>query len=368
MSVKEYSWQQNELGEYSYVEVKRKRKIPSALVSGVVALAVTAAAIAAYTVFILPHIRPQTVINQTVSENAAAVPSGDSVSFAGLGEQLADSIVAIPAQTTGGGFFSQMISSSGGSGVIVSADGYILTSNSAIDGSSAAKVRLSDGSEHTAEVVGIDSRNDCAVLKINKTDLKPVEFADSDSVVSGMSVASVGRILNEQLGTTLTVGTIGGVSRGVTLQNGQSINLLQTTAATDSSAGSILINSDGKVVGIVTTMISSGVDGIHFAIPSNDAVQVLESLINYGVAPSGLVIGIMGLDSDYGIIVESVSEGSAADKGGMKAGDLIMKADGVVVKTISELNKLRDAHSAGDVMTFTVYRDGETVELSVTLG
>ncbi len=363
-----YEWRQNDLGEYSYVEVKKKVKIPTPLISGAVSLLVAAVAIVIFAVFIMPNLRPQTVINQTVSEAGTAVVSGELASFQGMGERLSDSIVSIPAQSVGGGFFSQMISTGGGSGVIVSADGYILTSNSAIDGSGSAKVRLSDGTLHDAEVVGIDSRNDCAVLKINKDGLKPIEFADSDTIQSGMSVASIGRILNEQLGTTLTVGTIGGVSRGITLQNGQSVNLLQTTAATENSSGSILVNTDGKAVGIISNMISSGVDGVFFAVPSNDAIQVLESLINLGVAPTGLVIGIMGLDSDYGIVVESVSDGSAADKGGMKAGDLIMKADGVAVKSVSELNKLRDAHAKGDTMTFVIYRDGEMLDITITLG
>ncbi len=362
-----YEWKQNELGEYSYVEVKRKLKIPAPLISGAVALLVSAAAIAVFTAFILPNIRPQTVINQTVSDTPIA-PSADEASFFGMGEQLAESIVAIPAQSTGGGFFSHMLTTGGGSGVIVSADGYILTSNSAVDRNANVKVRLFDGTVHNAEVVGVDSRNDCAVLKINKDGLKPVDFADSDNVQSGLAVAAIGRILNEQLGTTLTAGTICGTSRGVTLQNGQSVNLLQTTAATDSSNGSILVNSEGKVVGMVTAMLSSGVDGVYFAVPSNDVMQVLESLINLGKAPSGLKIGIMGLDSDYGVVVESVADGSIAEKGGLKAGDLIMKADGTAVKTVSQLNKLRDSHKKGDTMTFSVYRDGEALEITITLG
>lgn len=369
---KEYSWQQNELGEYSYVQVRHKKKMPAWAIALIVAVASSAVCLALYTEYVLPNMRPSTVISYSgpaagSDTSPDTVPSAET-SFAGLGERLDSAIVAIPPRSVGGGFFSQMMSYGGGSGVVVSADGYILTNNSVAEGQTAVTVRLSDGKEYEAQVVGNDSRTDCAVLKINKTDLTPVEFADSSAIQSGTRVAALGRILNEQLGTTLTLGNICGVSRSVTLQNGQSVNLFQTDAAASGSSGSVLIDGNGKVVGMVTTMISSGADGISLAIPSNDIMQVLESIINLGVAPSGLTIGIRGQDTEHGVAVEAVNEGSAAAKAGMKVGDLIMKADGTAVKSVSEINKLRDAHVAGDIMTFTVYREGETIELEVKLG
>lgn len=372
MFEKEYAWQQNELGEYRYEAVKRKRNIPAWVISAAVAVVVSAAALLVYTVAILPNMRPSTVISYTEgggSEGQPSAPSAPAGGFAGLGERLDAAVVAIEARSVGGGFFGQMLTNGGGSGVVVSADGYILTNSSAIDSrSGTVSVRMADGTKYDAEVVGTDSRTDCAILKIPQTGITPVEFADSDSLTSGVQVAALGRILNEQLGTTLSEGIICGVSKGVSLQNGQSVNLVQTDAASPESSGSILINSDGKVVGMITSMISSGADGIALAVPSNDIIQVLESVINTGYAPQGLVIGIRGTDSDYGVAVEAVSEDSAAAKAGMKVGDLIIKADGTPVKSVSEINKIRDTHTAGDTMVFTIYRDGEMLDINVKLG
>ncbi len=368
MSVKEYGWQQNELGEYSYTEIEKRRKMPLWLTAALVSAAVCIAFLAVYSACILPKLRPNTVISHLVSGDAA--PQADAIAgagFAGVGEKVSDSIVAIPQRTTGGGFFSQMMSYGGGSGVVVSADGYILTSISVAE-SPTVTVRLADGSEHQAQVVGTDNRLGISVLKIEKSDLKPIEFADSDIILSGMSVAAIGRILNKNLGTTLTTGTVSGVNKSVTLQNGQSVNLLQTDAAVDASAGTVLLDNSGKAVGMITGMISSGVDGIELAVMSNDIVASIESLINIGTAPTGLIIGIQGMDTDYGVSVEAVSEGSAAEKGGIKVGDLIVKADKTAVKSVAEINKLKDAHTAGDIMTFTVYREGEMLELEIKLG
>lgn len=365
---KEYSWQQNELGGYSYKLVKRKKRVPVWLVALVVAVLASSACLAVYTVAVLPNMRPTTVISYSggnTGENAQPPAAETATGFEGMGEKLSEAIVSVNSARTSGGFFSQMMSY-GGSGMVVSADGYILTNNS-VANSGGITVTLADGTKCEAQVVGSDSRTDCAVLKIEKTGLKAVEFADSDAVVSGKKVAAIGRILNDQLGTTLTLGTICGVNKGVTLQSGQTVNLLQTDAAGSESAGSAILDEGGRVVGMITSMISSNSESVSLAIPSNDIVQVLESIINIGVAPSGLVIGIRGQDADYGVIVESVSEGSAADKGGMKVGDLIMKADGQAVKSVSDINKIRDSHAKGDKMTFTVYRDGETIDIEIIL-
>ncbi|MBQ8637211.1 MAG: trypsin-like peptidase domain-containing protein [Clostridia bacterium] len=369
MSYKEYSWQQNELGEYSYVEVEKRKKLPSWLAALLVSAVVCTAFLVVYSLYVVPNLRPNTVISHSVGGQAAPVgENAVSNGFVGVGERISESIVSIPARTTGGGFFGQRLSYGGGSGVVVSSDGYILTSVAAIESGAEVLVRLADGTENKAKVEGVDNRLGLAILKVDKTDLKPVEFADSSALLTGTSVAAIGRILGSNMGTTMSVGTVCGIDNGVTTQNGQTINLVQTDSVKGESTGTAIIDNSGKVVGFVTGLISSNVDGIEFAIPSNDVVQSIESLINIGTGTTGLVIGIQGIDTEYGVAVEAVNEGSAAEKGGMKVGDLIIKADGNAVKSVNEINKLKAAHTAGDIMTFTIYRDGEELTIEVKLG
>ncbi len=368
MSEKEYSWQQNELGGYSYMPVKRKKNIPSWLVAIVAAVAASAACLAVYTFTILPNMRPTTVISYAKGNGQTQQEPQEGTGFVGMGERLAGSVASVEIQGQSGGFFSQMLSYSGCTGIIVSEDGYILTNNSIVSRQNGAvTVTLSDGTDYQAQVVGSDSRTDCAVLKIDKSGLVPVQLGDSDSVLSGMRVAALGRILSNQLGATLTQGTVCGINKGVTLQNGQSINLIQTDAAQPDSAGSALLDSDGRLIGMVTSMISTDSDAIAIAIPSNDIMQVLESIINTGFAPSGLSIGIRGQDAEYGVSVEAVNENSPAAKAGLAVGDLIMKVDGTPVKSVSEINKIRDSHTKGDTIVFTVYREGETIDINIVL-
>lgn len=361
----EYSYVLDELGCYSYKKVKKKKRLP-AWGAGALAAAVTCAVcFAAYTALVLPNVRPHTVISP--SAPAAVGQSEAAGGFAGLGERLADSICTVNSQSvSGGGFFGRMMSQQSTTGTVISADGYILTASSAVD-QNGTTVRLSDGQDYPAQVVGIDSKTDCAILKIDKDGLVPVEFADSSALTSGARVAAVGRFLNAQLGTTMTLGTICGVNNGVELSGGQSINLLQTDAVPADCAGCMLFDENGRAVGMITTMISSGVSGISLAVPSNDIAQVTEGLTGTGTSASGLIIGIRGSDTTHGVQVESVAEDSPASSGGIKKGDLILKADGQAIASVADLNKIRDTHQKGDTMVLTVYRDGEMIDLEITL-
>lgn len=370
MAVYEYSWQKNELGQYCYKQTKKRRKLPSWLMALLVSLAVSAVLVSVFAFAILPNMRTPAVISQT-SEGPVIVEQSDGVSFVGLGEKLSESVVEIVAQSGGADSFFGLMpyyssGNGGGSGVVVTADGYVLTGLAAVE-SANATVRLADGTEYEAAVVGTDSRTGIAVLKIEKDGLKPVEFADSSALSSGMSVAAVGRILGKQLGTTLTLGTINGVKKGVSLQNGQTVNLFQTDAAAVSGSGIAIVDAAGKVVGMITGMISSGADGIELAIPSNDIVTALQSLISFGTAPEGLVIGIRGIDTEHGVMIDSVGKDTPAEKAGLKKDDLILKADSKPVKSVDEINALKNEHQKGDIMTFTVYRDGEMLDIEVTL-
>lgn len=353
----EYSYVLDETGSYRYEKTKKKANAGKYIK---LALVITAAVFAGR---LLPDGHK---IVTAPTAPAAVISSEDTTGFIGLAERLDGSICTITSPGVGGGFFGRMVSNQSCSGVIISADGYILTSGDAADRQSVT-VRLSDGAEYPAEVVSYDSRTDCTILKIETNGLSPIEFADSSSLTSGVRVASVGRILNSQLGTTMTLGTICGVNNGVELSGGQSVNLLQTDAAAENSAGCMLFDESGRAVGMITSFVSSGNSGISLAVPSNDIMQIIEAETGAATSGSGLVIGIRGNDTAHGVWIEAVMKDSPAERAGIKNGDLILKADGQAVKSVSELNRIRDTHSAGDKMTLSVYRDGEMLEIEIIL-
>lgn len=281
-----------------------------------------------------------------------------------------------------------------GSGIIISTDGYIMTNNHVVDSSSSSssysyydlseatsiKVKLNSdiyGSDSTfdATVVGKDSKTDLAVLKIDKSGLTAAEFANSDEAVVGEFAMAVGSPLG--LDTTVTTGIISAVNREVT-SDGNTFTCIQTDAAINSgNSGGALVNSDGKVIGINTLKLSgSGVEGIGFAIPINSTLDVVNELIDHNKVLRPY-IGITGIDLDeatakkynlsVGVYVKSIQEFSPAEKAGLKAGDVIIKADNKDITTMKELNELKESHQIGDTMTLVVNRNGEQKEFTLTL-
>lgn len=281
-----------------------------------------------------------------------------------------------------------------GSGIIISDDGYIVTNNHVVDSSSSSssysyydlsdatsvKVKLNSdvyGSDSTfdAKIVGKDSQTDLAVLKIDKTGLTAAEFADSDSAVVGEFAMAVGSPLG--LDTTVTTGIISAVNREVE-SDGNKYVCIQTDAAINSgNSGGALVNSEGKVIGINTLKLSgSGVEGIGFAIPINSTLDIIDELIDHNKVLRPY-IGITGINLDedlakknnlvIGIYIKSVQDFSPAEKAEIKVGDVIVKADGKDVKTMDELNEIKNSHKIGETMNITVNRNGETKDLTVTL-
>ena len=280
-----------------------------------------------------------------------------------------------------------------GSGIIISEDGYIVTNNHVVSGSSSSsysyyelseatsvKVKLNsntygDNAIFDAKIVGKDSQTDLAVLKIEKTGLTAAEFADSSQAVVGEFAMTVGSPLG--LDTTVTTGIISAVNREV-VSDGTKYICIQTDAAINSgNSGGALVNSEGKVIGINTLKLSgNGVEGIGFAIPINSTLDIIDELIEHNkvIRP---YIGITGQDLDeetakknnlvVGIYVKDVESFSPAEKAGFKIGDVIIKADGKDIKTMDELNEIKNSHKVDDTMSITVNRDGEEKELSVKL-
>ena len=279
---------------------------------------------------------------------------------------------------------SSSTAKSSGSGIIISEDGYILTNNHVVDSESqntyydiseatSIKVTLSkDNTEYDAKIVGKDSQTDLAVLKIDATGLTAAEFADSDSVKIGEFAMAVGNPLD--LGSTITCGVVSATNRQVQDSDGNTTyTCIQTDAAINSgNSGGALVNSEGKVIGVNT-----GVEGIGFAIPINSTKTIINDLITYNKVRRPY-IGVSGRDLDentakqhnlvQGVYVVSVEEYSAAEKAGLKSGDIIVKIDNQEIKTMNELNTIKNNHSIGDKVTLSVYRNGDYKDISVTLG
>ena len=276
-----------------------------------------------------------------------------------------------------------------GSGIIISGDGYILTNNHVVSSSEseayyqvseATKVTVTlfnDDTEYEATIVGTDEETDLAVIKIDATGLTQAEFADSDSIKVGEFAMAVGSPLGLQ--STITCGVISAVNREVTDTDGKTYTLIQTDAAINAgNSGGALVNSEGKVIGVNTLKLTGDdVEGMGFAISINSTTDITSQLIQYSKVRRPY-IGITGMDLNTeiarknnlveGIYVKDVETFSAAEKGGIKIGDVIIKADGKDAKTMDELNEIKNSHSIGDEMTITVNRDGKEIDLKITLG
>ena len=282
-----------------------------------------------------------------------------------------------------------MTAEASGSGIIISEDGYILTNNHIVSTSSeesyyevseATKVTVTlfdDETEYEAEIIGTDEQTDLAVIKIDKTGLTKAEFADSDNIKVGEFAMAVGNPLG--LDSTITCGVISAVNREVTDSDGKTYTLIQTDAAINSgNSGGALVNSEGQVIGINTLKLQGeGIEGMGFAIPINSTEDVTSQLIQYSKVKRPY-IGITGMDLDEetakannlveGIYVKAIDDFSAAEKAGLKIGDVIIQADGKDIKTMDELNEIKNSHQIGDEMTVKVNRDGEERDLTITLG
>lgn len=276
-----------------------------------------------------------------------------------------------------------------GSGIIISDDGYILTNNHIVDSTSSnsyytvseasnVTVKLfGDDTEYEAKIIGKDEQTDLAVIKIEKTGLTQATFADSDSVKVGEFAMAVGNPLG--LDNSVTAGIVSAVNRKVADEQGTIFTLIQTDAAINQgNSGGALVNSQGEVIGINTLKLAgTGIEGMGFAIPINSTTNIISDLIEFNKVKRPY-IGITGIDLDkelaeknnlsIGIYVRDIDDFSSAAKGGLKIGDVIIKADGTEITTMNELNDIKNTHNIGDTMIIGFIRNGEEQELELTLG
>lgn len=266
-----------------------------------------------------------------------------------------------------------------GSGVIVSTDGYILTNFHVIDGAQQIEISLKDRRTAEAKVVGSDAPSDLAVLKIDEANLTALALADSDKVQVGDVVLAVGNPLG--IGQTVTMGIISAKGRSTGLSNGSFEDFLQTDAPINQgNSGGALISSDGSLIGINSQILSpsGGSIGIGFAIPSNMARAVFDQLVKNGSVKRGhlgIVVQLvtediarsLGLQNVNGVIVSQVEAGGAAERAGLKRGDVIVALNG---NTVTDPNTFRNdiASSApGSTVNIRIMREGNEQELRATL-
>ena len=359
---------------------------------------IVGAGIVVGTCFGVPNVRNKLLSSFTSTDEIKVInPNTEQISLLdysetaiGVANKVLPSIVGINVTYSINSIFygGQGTAEAQGSGVIISENGYILTNNHVVNSSSASsyyelgkasKITVTlynDDTEYEAEIVGTDEQTDLAVIKINKDGLTAAELGDSDSVQVGEFCMAIGNNLG--LGTTVTDGIVSAVNRTVTDEDGNSYVAIQTNAAINSgNSGGALVNSQGQVVGINTLKISGeGVEGVGFAIPINSTKDIYEQLIEYSKVKRPY-LGIGGIDinesmaKEYsltvGVYVKSLENFGAAERSGIKVGDVITKVDGKDIENMNELNEIKNQKEIGDKITLTIWRNGETLDIDVTL-
>ena len=267
-----------------------------------------------------------------------------------------------------------------GSGVIITSDGYILTNHHVVDGASEITVELSDGRTLGAKSIGSDAPSDLAVLKIDAVNLQPIGLANSDTVQVGDVVLAIGNPLG--IGQTVTLGIISAKGRATGVGDGSYEDFLQTDAPINrGNSGGALVNAKGELIGINSQILSpsGGNIGIGFAIPANMARHVMDQLRQDGrVRRAQLGIAIQPVTSELadslgikevgGALVSSVEPGSAADRAGVKRGDVIKSFNGLAVHDTNSLRNRVASTMPGSNATVVVLRDGREQTLTVKLG
>jgi serine protease Do len=321
-------------------------------------------------------------VNITKVESSGTTATNTSASTATeVVKKAADSVVEITTESVvTGSFARQYVTTGAGSGVIISEDGYIITNNHVIDGANSITVTLRDQTTtYNATLIGTDSENDIALLKVDASGLSPATFGDSSNLAVGDYVVAIGNPLGE-LGGTVTDGIISALAREVTIEE-QDMTLLQTNAEINpGNSGGGLFNANGELVGIVNAKDSATeVEGIGFAIPINNVLDIINDLKTYGYVTGKIDLGMELTDissnetafyygvNQTGCYVLSVTKGSNADTAGFRAGDLITNVNGKEVSSSSDIKKILEDFNVDDTVKFTVSRSGKSTDLELQL-
>ena len=291
-----------------------------------------------------------------------------------------DSVVEITSTVkTTNYFYGSSTGISKGSGVIISADGYIVTNEHVINNSEDVNVTAADGTQYQAKIVGYDNRADLALLKIEAENLHFANLADSDQLILGQEAIVIGNPLGE--GISCSNGIISALNKDVTISN-YSMNLIQTNAAVNAgNSGGGLFNMNGDLIGIVNaksssnSLSSASIEGMGYAIPSNHVLEIITDIKEYGYVKNRATLGVSiytvnnsCIQSNYnGLLISAVFEGSGADKAGIQAGDIIFEVNGNQIQEYSDLTKVLDQCKVGDTARVGVFRNNKTMYFDVVL-
>ena len=306
---------------------------------------------------------------------------GTQLSASEVYKNNVNSTVGITTEISTNYFGYTTTAAASGSGFIITEDGYIVTNYHVIDGANKVKVTTYDNTSYDAEIVGSDESNDIAVLKIDATGLEAVTLGDSEALSVGDNVVAIGNPLGE-LTFTLTSGVVSAMDRQITTSNSVMMNLIQTDCAINSgNSGGALFNMYGEVVGVTNAKYSSNssteasIDNIGFAIPINTVKDIVTSIIENGyVVKPYIGVSVETVNSDmksYGIpegaVVRQINDDSPAKEAGLEVNDIVTKIDGKEITSSTDMVAAIRKCKKGDKITVTVYRQGETKELSIVV-
>lgn len=321
------------------------------------------------------------------SKQQVSLPKGSAVEE--VVKKVAPSVVGIRVTDTSPKYdlFGQQVGGQGdeGSGVIISKDGYIMTNYHVVANadpkagkqqSPIIEVFLPDKRQAKAKFIGGDSKNDLAVIKIEMDNLPVAELADSSKIQAGETAVAIGNPLGMDFAGSVTVGVISAVERTMEVE-GKTLKLIQTDAAINpGNSGGALVNSQGQVIGINTVKISvTGVEGLGFAIPTNEAKPIVDQIVAYGYVKGRPSVGISGrditeaiskaYDLPMGVYIEGLLQNGAAEKAGIQRKDIITAVDGKEIKSIKDLEAIKKNHKAGDKVKLDISRSGKKITLDL---
>ena len=309
--------------------------------------------------------------------------TGSNKTVQEITKEARPSVVEIKTESVSSdSWMQQYVTQGAGSGVIITSDGYIVTNNHVIEGASKITVTTSDQQEYDAELVGTDPITDIAVLKIKAEGLTPATYGNSDQLAVGDMAVAIGNPLGE-LGGTVTAGIISALDRELAI-DGKTMTLLQTDSSINpGNSGGCLFNGDGQLIGIVVAKSSgSDVEGLGFAIPINKAADVAQQILENGYVSGQPSTGMSytessgqsstmdrlfnnGQSTTY-VYIAAV-DGTNAQKAGFQKGDMVYAVDGTEITSFNTLSSIVTSHSVGDKLKFTIVRNGQKMDLTLTL-
>ena len=318
-----------------------------------------------------PQLSNDSTLKNSVLELISYTPSEEgTLSLPELYELTNPAVVAITTEMRGTNIFgSEFVRPSAGSGFVISEDGYIVTNDHVISGASNISVLLYDGREVPARIVGHDPMTDLAVIKIEETNLQFLSFAESDDLRVGTQVAAIGNPLGE-LANSMTVGYISALDRYINVQGTVGTKIQTDAAINNGNSGGPLIDLHGNVVGVVSAKsVGTGIEGLGFAIPATDAREIIKDLITHSYVRGRAVLGVEVVENtaDGFVQILTVNPLSAAERAGLKPGDIIRSAGDAEIRSISDLRKILDQLHVNDEIRLIIKREDALLTKMVIL-